>query len=190
VWFTGSIVHRGSLRSHLSSYGHECGEFCLYAAFSSQFFLDPTPEQSATIRQSSRIEVTLTPPCPLPLDTDRQEDIARHHDKSGIDAPQELQKRTQEARRGNGKMSFLVFALAPANAIKQAGIYEPKDGQPFRSMETAKRLLYFGRLICLHFSPMRLCRRREAFLAKEIACTQDADDCFFPRFETTVRLNA
>jgi hypothetical protein len=40
-------------------------------------------------------------------------------------------------------MSFLMFALAPANAIKAGWnllTNEPKDGQPFRFMETVKRL--------------------------------------------------
>jgi hypothetical protein len=36
------------------------------------------------------------------------------------DAPQKIAKRTQEARRGNGKMPFLVFALAPSNATHAA----------------------------------------------------------------------
>jgi hypothetical protein len=50
-------------------------------------------------RQFTNIEVAPPPPFALPG--------LMHH---------KIAKRTQGGRRGNGKMSFLVFALAPANA--------------------------------------------------------------------------
>jgi hypothetical protein len=97
--------------------------------------------------QSINVEVALPPDFALPLHTDRQEDIGG----TIRDTQPKLRNEPKGARRGNGKTTFLVFALALANA-KKAGLNplpnEPNAGPAFTVYGNCKTALSFPQQMC------------------------------------------